>query len=79
MVNTVLCFIEILVINTNSVDPDQMPHSLASDLGLHCWPITISRVSQLKLVKLEMLLFFIDFKCIILSIQNEVDIPHLES
>ena len=20
----------------NSVDPDQMPHSLASDLGLHC-------------------------------------------
>ena len=21
---------------TNSVDPDQMPHSAASDLGLHC-------------------------------------------
>ena len=21
---------------TNSVDPDQMPHSVASDLGLHC-------------------------------------------
>ena len=20
----------------NSVDPDQMPHSVASDLGLHC-------------------------------------------
>ena len=25
----------------NSVDPDQTPHSVASDLGLHClhWPI----------------------------------------
>ena len=22
----------------NSVDPDQMPHSVASDLGLHCLP-----------------------------------------
>ena len=21
---------------TNSVDPDQTPHSLASDVGLHC-------------------------------------------
>ena len=21
---------------TNSADPDQMPHSAASDLGLHC-------------------------------------------
>ena len=30
------CFIEIPVRNTNSVDPDQMPRSAASDLGLHC-------------------------------------------
>ena len=30
------CFIEIPVFNTNSVDPDQMLHSVASDLGLHC-------------------------------------------
>ena len=22
----------------NNVDPDQMPHSMASDLGLHCFP-----------------------------------------
>ena len=22
----------------NSVEPDQMPHSAASDLGLHCFP-----------------------------------------
>ena len=31
-----LCFKEIPVFNANSVDPDQMPHSAASDLGLHC-------------------------------------------
>ena len=24
----------------NSGDPDQMPHSAASDLGLYCLPIT---------------------------------------
>ena len=35
----------------NSEDPDQMPHSAASDLGLHCLPITLLRVSQLQWVK----------------------------
>ena len=25
----------------NSGDPDQMPHFAASDLGLHCLPITL--------------------------------------
>ena len=24
----------------NSGDPDQTPHSVASDLGLHCLPVT---------------------------------------
>ena len=24
----------------NSGDPDQMPHSVASDLGLHCLPMS---------------------------------------
>ena len=33
------CFIEITVINANSVDPDQTPRSAASDLGLHCLPV----------------------------------------
>ena len=28
-----------------------MPHSAASDLGLHCLPITLLRVSQLQWVK----------------------------
>ena len=30
----------------NSGDPDQMLHSAASDLVLHCLPITLLRVSQ---------------------------------
>ena len=38
----------------NSGDPDQMPHSGASDLGLHCWPITLLRVSRLQWVNGEL-------------------------
>ena len=36
------CFIEIPVVDANSVDFDQMPHS-TSDMGLHCLAITIWR------------------------------------
>ena len=36
----------------NSGDPDQMPsHSAASNLGLHCLPVTHLGVSSLQLVK----------------------------
>ena len=35
----------------NSGDPDQMPHSVASDLGLHCLQITLLRVSRLQWIK----------------------------
>ena len=28
------------IMSANSVDPDQMPHYLASDLGLQCLPMT---------------------------------------
>ena len=34
----------------NSGDPDQMPQNAASDLGLHCLPITLLWVSQLQWV-----------------------------
>ena len=34
----------------NSGDPDQTPRSAASDLGLHCLPSTLVRVSQLQWV-----------------------------
>ena len=30
----------------NNVDPDQTPHYVASDLGLHCLPMTLLRVSS---------------------------------
>ena len=35
----------------NSEDPDQMPRSAASDLGLHCLPNTILGVSRIQWVK----------------------------
>ena len=35
----------------NSGDPDQTPHSVASDLGLHCLPVTLLGVSRLQWVK----------------------------
>ena len=35
----------------NSEDTDQMPHSVASDLGLHYLPITLLGVSRLQWVK----------------------------
>ena len=28
------------IMQANSEDPDQMPHSVASDLGLHCLPMS---------------------------------------
>ena len=35
LAHCLLYFIEIPVFNANSVDPDQMQHSVASGLGLH--------------------------------------------
>ena len=29
----------------NKIDPDKMPHYVASDLGLHCLPVILLRVS----------------------------------
>ena len=37
----------------NSGDPDQTPHSEVSDLGLHCLPDTLLRVSRLQWLKLS--------------------------
>ena len=30
----------------NNVDPDQMPHYVVSDLGLHCLSMTLLQVSR---------------------------------
>ena len=34
------------ILSANNVDPDQMPHYVASDQGLHCLPITLLQVSR---------------------------------
>ena len=34
-------FIEISKLDANSVDPDQTPHSAASEQGLHCLPMSL--------------------------------------
>ena len=41
----------------NSGDPDQMPHSVSSDLGLHCLLINLFGVSRLKWDNLNRVLF----------------------
>ena len=42
----------------HTVATDQMPHSVASDLGLHCLPVTLLGVSRLKWVKGPFLTWF---------------------
>ena len=41
-------FVEISEHKANSVDPDQMPPSAASDLGLHCLPMFLLWDARLK-------------------------------
>ena len=42
----------------NSGDPDQMPHSAAPDLGLHCLPITPLGVYRLQWVNIKISTLF---------------------
>ena len=42
---------EISEFNANSVDPDQTPRSAASNLGLHCLPMSLLWHIRLKWVK----------------------------
>ena len=55
----------------NSGNPDQAPHSVASDLGLHCLPITLLGVFRLQWVKIKFILhvflFTVDMKTILNS------------
>ena len=48
-----LYFIEVLVLNANSVDPDQTPRSVASDLDLHCLQMSLLWDARHKWVKLS--------------------------
>ena len=51
----VTMFYRNLVFNANSVDPDQMPHSAASDLGLHCLSVSLLWDAWHRWVKLVLL------------------------
>ena len=42
---------KIVELFANNGDPDQMPHSAASDLGLNCLPITCFGFHSLQWVK----------------------------
>ena len=45
------CFVGISELNANSIDLDQKPHSVMSDLGLHCLPMSLLWGASLKWVK----------------------------
>ena len=49
-------FTEISVNYANSVDHDQTPRSVASDLSLHCLPMSLLRDARVKWVKVIQLL-----------------------
>ena len=47
----IVVFVEISELNANSVDPDQTPHSAASDLDLHCLLMSLLWDARLIWVK----------------------------
>ena len=51
---------EITKCNANSVDPDQTPRSAASDLGLHCLPMSLLWDARLKCVKEQLYLALLE-------------------
>ena len=46
-----LFYLEWKILLANTVDPNQTPHYVASDLGLHCLPMTPIRVTRSEWVK----------------------------
>ena len=49
----VITFTELPVCNANSVDPDQTPRSVASDLGLHCLPFPFYRMLDINELRIK--------------------------
>ena len=54
--------------NANCVDPDQTPRSAASDLGLHCLPISLLWEARYKGVKRASVFESLKFYCTCLQI-----------
>ena len=40
-----------IILLANNLDPDQTPHFVVPDVGLHCLPMTLVQVSRCKWVK----------------------------
>ena len=49
----VIFIVETPVLNANSVDPDQTPRSVASDLGRHYLPMSLLRNARHKWVNIQ--------------------------
>ena len=60
----------------NSGDPDQTPHSAASDLGLHCLPITLLRVSRQQWVKPEKFFSYLSMKTYFVGHGYAIELSH---
>ena len=43
----------------NSGDPDQTPHSVASDLGLHCLPMSYKKHARHIWLKMQLFCYLI--------------------
>ena len=50
------CFKEFPLFNANTVDPDQTPRSVASDLGLHCLVMSLLWDAMPKWIKTRAIL-----------------------
>ena len=48
-----VCIIKIPVINANSVEPNQTPRSVASDLDLHCLPMSLLWAARHKWINFQ--------------------------
>ena len=51
------CIIEISVLCAKTVDTDQTPHLAASDLGLHCLPVSLLWNARHKWINMKSLEF----------------------
>ena len=61
------CFVEISELFANNVDPDQMPHVAASDLGINCLPKSLLCDARIKWVNMCLISKFyvcINYMCL---------------
>ena len=67
---TMFCSVEIPVFNSNSVDSDQTLRSAASELDLHCLPMSLLWDARYKLVNIVYLISVALAFCCLPDLQN---------